>query len=122
MFLQSVMNSKMQNIESVLNNQTVSHANLQKQIQGLEVCTMKNNHLKNIIGATTRTVKGWDIGLAVSQPTAHDVFSACGKGQFWYGWSGGTNVGHVSTSFNGNGKAKLDFGTNVWKRVFHLST
>ena len=31
----------------------------------------------------------------------------------WYGWNGGPSIGSISTTFNGIGRAKLDFG-NCW--------
>ena len=69
--------------------------------------------MRNIIGARTRRVPGWNINVDHMQPILANVRRACGNGLAWYGWSNGPTVGSVSTNFKGNGRALLSFG-NCW--------
>ena len=59
--------------------------------------------------------KGWHINVADGKwllPWGQDVGDACGSG--WYGWTGGSVVGSISTELTASTKCgRLDFG-NCW--------
>ena len=61
----------------------------------------------------TISFPGWNIDCdeGVWQQNARDYAGhVCSN---WYGWTAGTPIGSISTTFNGVGRAQLDFG-NCW--------
>ena len=56
---------------------------------------------------------GWNLGVDAWQNNYAPVAAKCRRGTNWFGYSGGTKVGTVSTILKGNGEATLDFG-NCW--------
>ena len=56
---------------------------------------------------------GWNLGVEVWQNNNPGVAAKCRRGTNWFGYSGGTKVGTVSTRLQGSGEATLDFG-NCW--------
>ena len=59
------------------------------------------------------TFPGWNIDCdeGVWQQGARDNYGH--KCSNWYGWNGNADIGSISTTFNGVGRAQLDFG-NCW--------
>ena len=69
-----------------------------------------NGYLNNLLETTsTNTAFGWTIDCAsgVWDNTYSDICSN------WYGFSNGSPIGSVSTTFDVKGQATLDFG-NCW--------
>ena len=70
----------------------------------------KNTHVNNLLeSTTTNTVSGWTIDCN------NGVWTKAWKNcQNWYGWIGypeeSGNVGSISTTLSGSGRARLDFG------------
>ena len=61
----------------------------------------------------TISFPGWNIDCngGVWQQSARDYAGhVCSN---WYGWNGNADIGSISTTFNGVGRAQLDFG-NCW--------
>ena len=84
-----------------------------------EKCTTNscyNSHVSKMIISEEKDVTGWNIDVSSGKwqyPASSNVYEQCGNGHAWYGWSGGANVGSISTILKGNGRAKLNFG-NCW--------
>ena len=76
--------------------------------------------LGKLVGSTSRTNKGWTIGMRYGQHRGprficriNRVHRRCGNGKAWYGWNSGSSVGSLSAQLTGSGSAYLGYG-NCW--------
>ena len=56
---------------------------------------------------------GWNLDVLNWQANKAHVAAKCKRGQNWFGWSYMGDVGTVSTTLQGSGEIRLDFG-NCW--------
>ena len=72
-----------------------------------------NSHINNPKGSQSQTLSGWIFDSISNGPWNSNKCS----GASWYGWNGenkGIEVGYISTTLHGSGKAILDFGNCNW--------
>ena len=70
----------------------------------------KNDHLNNLLESTaTNSAEGWTINC--NEGVWNSPSDKCSN---WYGYIPNDDVGSISTTFKGSGRARLDFG-NCYK-------
>ena len=82
--------------------------------------------MNELVGSRTKNLSAWDINVSHGQwlypdPDTYvpnEIWSSCGGGNKWYGWSGSPgneveNIGSISTILPVSGKIRLGFG-NCW--------
>ena len=74
-----------------------------------------NDHMNNLLQSSTKSTEGWDIKVGSGKwSKSAGVDKKCGPQ--WYGWSGGSNVGTISTMVSSSYSkkcGKLDFVTTT---------
>ena len=89
-------------------------------------CNDLSERLNELVGSRTKNFSAWDINVSHGQwlypdPDTYvpnEIWSSCGEGNKWYGWSGSPgneveNIGSISTILPVSGKIRLGFG-NCW--------
>ena len=78
-----------------------------------------NTHVNNLVGSSSTMVDGWTIDVTVgtafppvgNPPNGDFNLLDCVGNDFWFGLTPtGSNAGSITTTLNGCGRARLDYG------------
>ena len=99
----------------ILINKGPSNVNYKSPIITLYISACHVNRLIDVESPFTNTANGWtiDCDMGVWETVSEENKIVRGRCRNWYGFMNENPIGSISTTFNGRGRARLDFG-NCW--------